>query len=708
MKKELWIICVTCLISLTLANANPDKQSPLFWELSIQHALASRDSYYKINDIDRLPTQFESLLTESGRSTLAKKLVINPDTLSPWFYFLSGIYHAPVSTATAIAHFSRAMQLAGEDPGLTWVLFMEFRQAGQYQWAEKCLRQLERMFLLSDAQAAPIISHQLLMCAQMDASSSFDYIGWSKRFDQHGSEQIIAGLSKKTSGRPMAFFGLCREGWSLLSTSWFVQLRLFDYAYRWLRCGCIAFIIIFFLILGLRALPVALHPLSELYPSMLSPRLRLILSLILFMSTIAFGFIAFLLLAAVLMWPHLERSRNILLSLCVCAIMLAPLDAWLSDVFKVSLTPTNAIGLLHRALDEGYSVETENEIIRFLNKNPRNPLAHLTAATMSLKQKNYDEALIRINGAEKLQPGDPVILLTAGNIHFALGNLEKAAAYYARCITTYPEYEMAHFNLGQVDLLTMKMVEGSDLIARATRLNAARVNTFIAKNDAYFGNSWPSHFMQPDYKPFYFWKNIFPRNASGGSTVWASWSASFFGMPPIVFLILMPLLLGTIFSLQSRSAKHNRVKKIFYCKLCGIPLCKKCKTGQFCIECVQATRQIQHESADQRAESRIVRRRYLTGVYLKMALDCLFPGAGLFYTRTERLALPVLMMIISALVYATYYALISFTFAYPFWIVQKWFIAAALLCGLYSLFGLIRASMAMIFELKTKERIGVA
>jgi Tfp pilus assembly protein PilF len=709
MKKLFWIVCCACLIPLTSLYANAPRQAPQFWEESIQQAFASRDSYYKINDIDRLPSHFENLLTESGRSTLAKKLALRPDTLSPWFHFLSGLYTASSSTSAAIAHFSHAVALASQEPGTSWVLFIEFRQAGQYQWAEKCLTQLERQFLLSGAQSVPIVSHQLLHLAGLDPSSSIDYLQWSKRFDLHGTGQLAARFSPLLLFKPAQLFSLASEGFGMLGESWFLQMRFLDFFYRWLRFALIAGILALFLSFLLRALPTALHPLSELYPSTLTPRLRLTLSVILFVSTIVFGLLPFLLLAGILIWPYLDKPRNVLLALCLAGIVLSPLDAYLLDVFRVSLAADNGIGLLHRAVDEGYSVRTENDIVDFLNKNPQNPTAHLAAAMMSLKQKNYDEAAIRIGAAQKLQPEDPVIILTAGNIEFARGAYDKATALYTSCINLFPEYEMAYFNLGQVYLMTMRMVDGADLIGRATRLNGRSVNAFIAKNDAHFGNSWPVHFLPPDYKPLYFWKNIFRANAAGGQQGWATWSASFFGLPPLVFLILAPLLLIVILPIQSKKASGSRVKKIFYCKLCGIPLCKKCKTGQFCIECLQSAHRINQESAaDQNAENRILRRRYLTGVYLKMVLDCLFPGAGLLFRRSEKLLLPFVLICLSALTYATYYALITFCFAYPFWIVKGWFVTATILCLLYSLLGIGRALYVFSHEIRTKERIGVA
>jgi tetratricopeptide (TPR) repeat protein len=705
--KTYWVFSLLCVFSLVCASpAPPNRIVPLYWEKSIGEALASRDDFYKKCDIDRSPAHFSQYFSADGAASLEKKLTLLTDSLSPWHHFLWGMYNAPSSIKEAQDHFNKAIARAGDNPGLTWVLFIEFQRVSQFQWAEKCLWNLERMMLENGACRATIIALQLLDFSRQTASLQIDYEKWSRRFDNQGRGPALLHLMRALPRHPTAIFTLFEEYAVQLNNSWFVQASAVEYLYRWLRCAILVFIIVSFLVFSIAALPVALHPLSELYPSSLSPRIRFVFSLLIYMCLLNFGLIPFFILTAILLWQHLEKPRRILLSLCLTLIVLSPLDAWLMEALRASLSPNHPVGLLRTTLDEGYSVETEYALNRCLTENAGDPACQCAAAILSLKQHRYEQALTTITSAERLSPHDPVIIITAGNINFALGNFIKASEYYIRSINLFPDYEMAYYNLGQVHLATMKMVEGSDLISRATRVNSRRVNAFVEDNTSYFGAAWPPlrHFMQPEYKPGHFWWNLFLMRNIAHPDLWQTWSPAFFGLPPLYFMLLMPLAIIFIISARSRSARNNRIKKVFFCKLCGIPLCKKCKTGNFCLDCLKVSYQTNNETADQTAETRILRNRRIVNLSIIAVLDLLFPGAGLLYHRRERMVAAVALLAISSLVFAAYCSLLAFSFPSPAWITQNYAIACAGGCGIYSIVFAIKAINAFSRGLQSKEK----
>jgi tetratricopeptide (TPR) repeat protein len=710
MKKAYWFICLLSMFFyISPAQTDTLRYSPYFWEENIRTALRSRDDFYRSLDIDRLPLHFSHYFTIEGIQTLTVKLARVPGDSVIWYHFLKGMALAPSSLTSAQTHFNQAVSLCAADPGFTWVLFFEFNQVGQDLWAEKCLQQLERICLLRGVYSAPILSRLLFELARETksrppSSISIDYAEWAKRFDSQGITPALLKFFVHREGIFPAVSGLIADFFHLLKNSWHFQLMCVDALYRWVRLVIIVFIMVFFIVISLRSMPVALHPLSEIFPTLISTRVRLVLSVVIYLSLLCLGPIPFLLLTGIILWPFCDTNYKYILSVCLALIVASPLDVRFQDNLRRATSPERNTGLFHRAVHEGYSPELDFALSRSLMGNPDNLIANVASATIALKQGDLNKASIRITAAEKSDPDDPCVLVTAGNILCANGNLPGAADYFSRCINNHPDFVTAYFNLGQVYLATMKMVEGNDLISRATRLNSQLVDSYIGKNTRHFGSAWPEsrRFMMPDYTPEFYWKNVF-RQKNTGAPDPDRWPPMFFGMPSAIFLAIVPFSLVLMLIVRTRVFTRDRVKKIFYCKLCGLPLCKKCKTGQFCLNCLQATYQTHNGSADQTVENKIVRYRSIRKTLVTTGLNLFCPGAGTLYAGGKRIVSAVSVFLVSSAFFAAYISLFTISSPYPFWYTDTLAAILMVMGGTYTVIFALFSIKSLAANLKAGE-----
>lgn len=682
------------------------KYLPLLWEKPIRNALNDRDYYYHKIGIDHDRTIIKMLWTPKGSLSLKEQLELNEDISSPWYHFLLGITNLRLSVENAAFNFHDALEYTQNRPGVTWVLFLEFRQAKQENWAEKCLKNLEKYFFSAGAQSVPVISQQLLAIAKSEKANGNNkaaekYFDWSSRFERYPFWQTFTRGWGFLPRQPGMFFNACIKCLDMIRSSWLLQLTLLYYLYKWLRFVIVFFICIIFIVVSLETLPIALHPIMSLFLLSVSTRLRYIFCVAIFVSLAVFGLIPFLLLTALLLWSHSQKNKKMLLAFIFSLLILSPIDARIQEMFRVSLSPNKPLGLFRRAVSEGWHSDLENRVKENLRKNNADYLSHLSAAILDLKKNSTESSIFHIKNAEKLNANDPVTLITAGNIFYSTGNNIKAQAYYKKCLESFPNNETALFNLGQLSLSLMDTSEGMEQIKNASELNPRVLNNFIEKNASYFLGALPRlrQSMQPAYKTNYFWKHVFPNHCGSWESTKKIWGSTSLGIPPLFFLCIAPILFILLLTINIT----NPPEEYLFCKLCGNPMCKKCRDGLICQDCIQATNTIRNEALCKQAKISIMNRKRLIINLTTTILNFLFPGAGGLYKKESIGPFNIILTIVTSFIYASYAALFSFSFSYPFWVAKSCFTVVFICLFMYSLYFAISSVKVLLFELHTSE-----
>ena len=687
--------------------ASSAKYTPLLWERPIYDALNSRDEYYKRVGIKHDNATLNMLLTSKGSLALKEQLDLHKEENSPWYQFLCGIVNLRSSDNSEIENFLNTIKYATDEPGILWVLFLEFYQTRQIEWADSCLKQLEKHFLSIGGQSAPIISQQLLAIAKSEIEKGNNlsfrkYIEESARFEQYPFWQIFMQGWVTLPQNPPAFINACKECINMIRASWLLQITLLNYLFTWFWFSIFFLLLIIFVTICIEILPIALHQITEIFPPVISSYLRYLLALVMLISLTFIGIIPFFLITIFIMWPYAKKWKKIFLVFCLSLLVSFPLDARIRDMFRVSLSTDTSLGLFRKVISEGWHSDLEDKILQKLKIDDRDYLSYTSAAILDLKKNRIPSSINRILEAEKLKTDDPVILTTAGNIYYAADDLNSAQKYYKKCSEIFPDYAPGRFNLGQLNFYMKKMSESTEQVSCASDLNPDLVNKFIDKNAYYFPDSLPilRQFMQADYSPGYFWRKVFPLYWGSWEGAKKIWGLNFFGVSPLLTPLLI-LTLIILFMLFSKIKSHS--VNLLFCKLCGRLLCKKCSIGHLCRNCIQMTESTHEELQKKQLKSKIKNRAQRQIQNITIILNLLFPGAGELYKESNINFSGIFLITITACIYATYVAFFTFDFSYPFWVVKNCFTFLFLCLLIYNLYFVIVSIKDLIMELRSKE-----
>ncbi len=702
-----WMGFLFVLVPLVL---HAEGSAPLFWERNITQALNSRDYFYRQIGLPIEEDGFGVAYKEDPASILFR-LSRHAGKKNAWHHLLASIGHEAASPDSARMHHRKAVALSARSPGMLWGLFLEYRRAGIYEKASSCLNELESLFLRSGATDFPLVSKQLILLGRgavqdLPAKDTIDYLNWASRFERVPFwPTVIRGLSSRVEG-----FSIHQtvQGFGLIGRSWVLQLRFAEATYMFVRRVILLIVAILLLGLAFRVLPKSLHAMTHLYPQAVPVKLRLIFSAIVVLSLLSFGLLPFLFILALITWNHIEGTGRKLATACIVAMILFPLDSYFRAYLLNALTADSPIGVYRRTIEEGYSEDLDRETTAFIRKSPDNYLSYLSGALVSYKKGDLQTALMRIKKAGALRDNDPVVLITAGNIHIAAGKYRDAGELYRKSMNEYPDYEEAYYNLGQYRMASLETLEGTKLISRATRMNNRSVNTFTDRNLRHFSDSWPwvRQVMQPDYNPPDFWKGVFWKS---GLNIRPShtWGAGFLGFPPVVSSILMIALFAGAAALKNMKRGGRRrgvVRKLFHCRVCGAVMCRKCKTGGTCLSCLQATQKIDNARVNASIRFRIQQFQTNVRTVTAAALNSFFPGAGrLYLSAEERLPVGLPVVLITAIVYSYYHFIWTVRFSVPFRTVGGFFTPFTVLCLGWSVVWLIRSAHMVAVRLNTGE-----
>ncbi|MBD3343720.1 MAG: hypothetical protein GF401_01505 [Chitinivibrionales bacterium] len=656
------------------------------------------------------PDEHYGLGSQKDRIALGKKLLKFQEYNNPWFSFFSGLVLIPGARAGnksdslngyADSYFQKALDLAASHPGKTWLLFVEFNRFGIAKWATSSLHQLEKIFITQGAQSAPLISQSLL--SYVHSGKETDFVlsdsacyAWAANFDKHfawnGVRSILKGLPLKSGEISSGFLLFFRT----LRNSWTTQLALIEHLFAWFSEGILIFILALFFAITFKYISHALHSFSERFPPQVPPRLKQFYSLLIFSGFASFGIVPFLWFNALLAWRYYTNRDKIIAGICLGVLIFLPFKTRIHDMFIQPTYSTNTLSLFRKACDEGYYPALDFAITNHIKKNPDDYLAHTSASIYAIKEEDLSAADYHIRKALEFKPNDPVALLTAGNIAYYTDNLDKANHFYSTCLNRFPELEASFFNPCLYYFGEMKIIEGIDLIEQAGERNRHKISSFVKKNDDYFSGNWPKirHFLQPDYGYKYFWTTVWPRYSGNWNTTEVRWGMKFLGFSPRTYMIITSILFIVLLIIGYKLG----TPKIYSCKLCGVPVCRRCLRKGVCTHCSEEMTDITDPALLNHMQSSILIKRRRTDLIIALILNIIFPGFGSLYHSTKLHIADIFRILFTSLTYASYIWFFTSDFNYPEYVMHNF---AAILMIIPIGYHII--SIARILTVYTKE-----
>jgi|GEM_PF-4452387 len=670
--------CIVSLVLLMLpAGVAALYTVPHYWEPSISRALISRDEMYRQAGLALNPLQFDFLLDKTSVRLFEERILATGRVDSPWYYLLLGLCASQSDTAEATRFFSQALSLCSESPGMSWVLFIEFRRAGQYQWSENCLRQLEAILLCEGAESAPIVAQQLLALGRDELrrgnrAQALRYCDWSAHFDRDGVWQALVKASWTTPLRPLPFLKACIECWARFMDSWWTQAGFAFTLYRIFRNALALFAAVVFLIVSAKAIVPLFTAWSGLFPRGVPAVMRMVLSSLVFAALAMLGFVPFVLIAAVLYWRHLDGQDRVFLAVCLACTLLMGLDTRINGAFIRALSPDSSLSLFRRANDEGYSQELEANIRAYLAAHGDDYLARIALSNVLRKISDVKLSRAHMTAARRMNGRDPVVLAASGNSYYAGGNYDKAAEYYRAAIKAYPSYPDAYYNYLACMRRTGAAID-SGLIDTIAALSTGRIRAFSQSNYRYFGDTIPAirQVIQPDYPAWYFWTHVMPE-LSGIHRQFTAWHMRLIRRLPSLLSAMSAIGIVIVAAVFIRTFLRKR------------RIDSREKDGAMRIVMKDA---------------RYLRRQKKYLIYVPAALDCLFPGAGALLRTSRDVRGTMMLMAIAACAYAVYVAFFTLSFSYPFWIIRPYLLGVVALFALFHAVRMARSVRAALQEL---------
>ncbi|MDD5675650.1 MAG: hypothetical protein PHC61_15890, partial [Chitinivibrionales bacterium] len=263
-------------------NALGAVSEPLFWEQEIASSFSARTIFYQ-----QLGLGGDSALSTDRNivESLPARLAGLSDRSSPWFHFVTGVSLILTNTNAAGGEFKTALSQASENPGMLWALFVEFRRLNYDAWATVALNRLQKCFLSSGAQRAPVITQQLLFFAEQEKENGRvervqEYQNFAQQFDKNLVLPLAQTALSSFPFNPGRWFAALSELLSQIAGSWEMQLGLIQTFWQWLYYFLLVILSAVVGVLSYKYLPLALHTAADRFPRTLRPELRLALTLI--------------------------------------------------------------------------------------------------------------------------------------------------------------------------------------------------------------------------------------------------------------------------------------------------------------------------------------------------------------------------------------------------------------------------------------------
>ncbi|MCM0756739.1 tetratricopeptide repeat protein [Desulfovibrio aminophilus] len=98
----------------------------------------------------------------------------------------------------------------------------------------------------------------------------------------------------------------------------------------------------------------------------------------------------------------------------------------------------------------GMDMARVQALMKKMGENPEDLPTLLELADLFLSMQAHDRALVFLEKAQALKPGDPNVLRGLGMVRFEMKEYDKAAEAFAAILKVEPSDAVSHFNLGIV------------------------------------------------------------------------------------------------------------------------------------------------------------------------------------------------------------------------------------------------------------------
>ncbi|MGE5670599.1 MAG: tetratricopeptide repeat protein [Fibrobacterota bacterium] len=632
-----------------------------YWFGAIDSALNVRNQTFNQQAIESA-TQIIPIDNAKKEQILSRlDFAIGPNA---WIFLIKGFLLSDNNPTASDSLFRLAINTSQNDPGTTWLLFVEFTRYEFSNFADSSMMSLYKQLTSSGSDASAVISLQLKYLAkyyseQKNFQVTNRLYNWIEKFDPDQTwshkRRFFQSFPGDIDGMKVALFTYI----STMSRSWVSQTNLLSDNYFWIHTFFTVLLFSLFALISIKYFPLAVHHVSDLYPLSVSSTLRTLLASLIVISTLFFGVNVFFWLTSILVWPHVDKKDKSVLLLAILILILSPLDTRIRVMSDSIKDPEGSIVMLKKSISDGVTDEFFSKLTLKYSNNKDNPYFISAIAIASYKKGDLAFAQQMINKALALKNNDPVITVMAGNIAFQKGDYVKANEYFQKAVSLPDRDVSALFNLGQCYLMQKQTLPGTESIDKAAKEDNLTVNSFIQQNDMLYSDNWPSirKLMIPDFTASYFWKNVFFRNNGSWQTANERWGTSFIGFNALTSFFIFILLFITLL-LVSFFKAPSRIKKLFECKYCGRISCKKCAHGILCCLCDHQIAYITTDKKLDKIRISIIGKFAKVRFFREMLIDMLFPGSSRFLNSKKSSASSIFLLSITSIVYSGYLFLI--------------------------------------------------
>jgi hypothetical protein len=678
----------------------------------IEAALSERDEFLKrldLAEVDFLSLKSWAASGDGGDVGSRLNGLTKNDKRGPWYYYINGFVNGADNGDAAERFFGMAVAAAGVDPGVLWLLALEFVRNGEVRFADECLDAVEKYILAGGGSSAPLLSQQLMLLGNAKAAgdpAAAEYCHKAaKRFDKDQCWWLYRkGLIDFPQNIIATLPGFVTEMCGLFAASWRAQVALLSGAYRLFAATLFIFVCAAFAVLALKYLPRGVHPIGDTLFSTASPQARTVSGIVIILAMLMFGIVPTLWVIAFLICRFLNAKEKKLLIFLCAVLMLCPLNFLAQSFLSRGINPSSPAFLLDRSIREGYSAGLYDLSRANLSKSSGNYATRLSLAVSAIKSGDRAVSSKALNTVLELAPNDPLVQMYAGNYSFLTGDTEGMERYYGAVLKDNPRSAAAKFNLAQA-YVNSEGFTASDMMSEAAKIDAALVGGHTRANARYFQDEVPPQrqIIQPTLTPLYFWTRLFLADLSELSRF--NGGKRYFGLSPLAAFGVSAFAMLLFLCLYSAMWKEEpRIKKYFTCRICGRLLCRRCRKGTMCSVCYKESIASNNNAAAmynrQKAyQDRAALRKDLT----KFAIGAVFPGAGDLY-KGETVFKSAATMLTASAIFAALYCAMTFHTYYPSKaVIDPIYFAAVLL--LYNTAAFIKQCVWLAVTMKNKARM---
>ncbi|MGM0462616.1 MAG: hypothetical protein ACQEQ4_09400, partial [Fibrobacterota bacterium] len=238
---------------------------------------------------------------------------------------------------------------------------------------------------------------------------------------------------------------------------------------------------------------------------------------------------------------------------------------------------------------------------------------------------------------------------------FLLNNeIDKGFAYIEQAHETAPFLASTNFNYNRAILDYRNHTYTGEYLQKASRINDKKIGIFADENNAFFGNDLPParRYFLGDFSPRAFhnsFTEFFGNTARRHSRVW---SHRFFNIPPLfTILINLALLVISLVYIISSSHKRNTVGE---CRLCGKRTCRKCREGEYCMDCKHTLKSISNASLVDGMKIKISVHKRIVRRLFGVSMNVLIPGSETFFIKDKPYTRKFPYIFITIFIYSLY------------------------------------------------------